>query len=56
MRDKPINCQIEPNFPGLETVICSFRDPEWVCHNKMFDCKKEYPHKINECLMFDHDA
>jgi hypothetical protein len=49
---KPISCQHEGSFPGLETVLFSFIDPYTLIHHKTERCAIEYPHHINECKEF----
>jgi hypothetical protein len=48
-RPEPPNCQQEPPYPGAETVVCSIRDPDMLCHAKRDDCAIEAPHRWDEC-------
>lgn len=36
-----------------EEVVCSFRYPDWVCHEASQVCGVEWPHLIAECGEFD---
>ena len=39
----------EPAYKKHKTIVCSFRYPDYVSHEKTIRCKKEHPHKIEEC-------
>jgi len=53
MRDIPRNLQVEPPYPGLNTVCFSIRYPDWTIHRKSSRCGKDWPHKIDECGEFE---
>lgn len=51
-RPAPRNCQQEPPYPGLDTVVFSLRAPDLVAHLAREDCPIETPHPIAECGAF----
>jgi hypothetical protein len=48
-RPQQSDCQTEPHYPGADTVVFSFRSPEWLCHDRRPDCPHEGPHRFNDC-------
>ena len=52
-REKPNNLSSEPDYPMHETVTISFKEPDWVVHQKSELCKIEYPHKMKDCKEFE---
>ena len=52
-REIPNNCQHEPDYPLHDTVMISFKSPDYTAHKKHINCNKEYPHKISECKIFE---
>ena len=51
-RPKQTDCQIEPSYPDHDTVLMSFRDPEWVAHLATDRCSTECPHLMIDCGEF----
>ncbi len=51
-RREPTDCQHEPHYPGLHTVLLSIRDPEWPVHTPSKRCPIEEPHLITRCGEF----
>ncbi len=51
-RETPKNCQHEPDYPFHDTVVISFKNPDYCVHKKDIDCNIEYPHKITDCKKF----
>ena len=51
-RRQPAECQHEPPYPGLHTVLFSIRDPDWTAHRKSKRCPQEGPHLIAKCGEF----
>jgi hypothetical protein len=45
----PTNCQVEPPYPGLETVVFVLRSPNMTAHNVTALCSVEQPHPIADC-------
>jgi hypothetical protein len=52
-RPRQTDCQIEPAYPDHDTVLWSFRFPEFVAHRPSKRCCKECPHLMAECKEFD---
>lgn len=52
-RSKQIDCQIEPAYLNHRTVLMSFRDPDWVAHDRSKRCTIESPHLMKDCGEFD---
>jgi hypothetical protein len=48
-RDVPTNCQQEPGYPGVETVCCSLRAPNTLCHAPTSRCAIQEPHAWADC-------
>lgn len=44
-----MNCQHEPPYPGLNTVVMSIRYPERTAHKPTALCVIEAPHLTREC-------
>lgn len=51
-RPAPTDCEHEPPFPGMDTVVVSFRYPDLTCHLPRPDCGIKEPHRIDECGAF----
>lgn len=48
-RSRQTNCQIEPSYPSMHTVVWSFRYPDMTAHDPTLWCPIEGPHLIVEC-------
>lgn len=48
-RPRQTCCQIEPAYPGLETVVYSIRFPHLTAHRPTERCPIEGPHEVNDC-------
>lgn len=53
LRPKQTNCQVEPAYPGLDTVVFALSNPYYTCHAQSSLCEKEYPHLISQCGEFN---
>ena len=53
-RDTANNLQHEPDYPLHDTVVISFKYPDYTVHQKHISCNKEYPHKISECGILEN--
>lgn len=51
-REAPRNCQQEPSYPGLFTVVFSIRKPDMTAHWPSERCGVQEPHAIAECGEF----
>lgn len=51
-RHEPTDTQCEPAFPGLHTVMISFKEPDWCLHKPSKRCAIEEPHLIKKCGEF----
>jgi hypothetical protein len=51
-RRAPRDCQHEPPYPGLHTVLISMRDPDMTAHSPSKRCPIEEPHQIAKCGEF----
>jgi hypothetical protein len=51
-RPKPINCWVEPPFPGLHTCLCTHSAPNLTLHRPSKRCAEEGPHEIANCGEF----
>jgi hypothetical protein len=54
-RPAPTSCQVEPPYPGTETVVMSIRDPWTVAHPPR-RCRIETPHRLEDCAEFERRA
>ncbi len=52
-RAAPTNCQQEPNYPGVRTVVFALRFPDMTAHAPTRRCGIQEPHAIAECGEFD---
>lgn len=48
-RPRQTDCQVEPSYPGMNTVIFALIAPDMTCHAAMHTCPIEGPHMIHEC-------
>lgn len=55
-RPMQTNCQNEPAYPGVDTVVFSIRDPEQTVHNLTERCGIEHPHAIKYCGEFKGES
>ena len=57
-RPRQTNCEQEPAYPGMPTVVWSFRFPDHdlTVHLATDRCALEYPHPIAECAEWQDAA
>ena len=55
-RPPPVDCQHEPPYPLLPTVLMSLAAPHLVAHSPRSDCQIEEPHRIEACGYFNPKA